>query len=159
MARNVGKMCAPRMGDLDNDVDKQQRWDEACRRKETVRELLSRNPDDLLRSWRQARSITSSCLRISIERGRAGRRSQQRRRPAFTSPLGRGCQAPHWLTGKISAFFRGSARRGAHKSVDSRTDLSARDHRRSRILPNSSRIEGIFSARSYPRLQNARCEK
>jgi hypothetical protein len=28
------------------------------------------------------------------------------------------------LNGQISAFFRGSARRGAHKSADSRTDLS-----------------------------------
>ena len=39
-----------------------------------------------------------SCLRISIERGRAGGRSQQRRRPAFTNLLGR------------SARWRASAR-------------------------------------------------
>jgi hypothetical protein len=37
--------------------------------------------------------------------------------------------------------------------------ISRQSPSRSRILANSPGIEGIFSARSYPRLQNARCEK
>ena len=46
-------MCTGRMSDLGND-DEQRRWDETGRSEETVRELLSRNPDGLLRSWLQA---------------------------------------------------------------------------------------------------------
>jgi hypothetical protein len=66
-------------------------------------------------------------------------------------------ESPHFCTGKISAFFRGSARRGAHKSADSHTDLSAETIEDQESY--RTRIEGIFSARSYVRLQNACCEK
>ena len=67
MARNVGKMCAGRMGDTMSSG----RWDEGCRREEAVRELLSRNPDGLAQL---ASSLAHHvfCPQISIERGRAG---------------------------------------------------------------------------------------
>jgi hypothetical protein len=35
------------MGGLDSDDGAQRRWDEACRREEAIRELLSRNPNGL----------------------------------------------------------------------------------------------------------------
>jgi hypothetical protein len=65
MARNVGKMCAGRMGDTMSSG----RWDEGCRREEAVRELLSRNPDGLAQL---ASSLAHHvfCPQISIERGR-----------------------------------------------------------------------------------------
>jgi hypothetical protein len=43
--RNVGEMCAGKMDDLqgDNDADDaDERWKEACRREEAIRDLLSR---------------------------------------------------------------------------------------------------------------------
>jgi hypothetical protein len=46
-------MCTGRMRDLGND-DEQRRWDETDRSEETVCELLSRNPDGLLRRRLQA---------------------------------------------------------------------------------------------------------
>jgi hypothetical protein len=41
---------------------------------------------------------------------------------------------------------------GAHKSADSRTDLSPETIEDPAILPNSSRIEGILSAMSIPQV-------
>ena len=51
-ARNVGEMCAGEMDDLQGDDDaekrrEEKRWEEACRREEAIRDLLSRNPDGL----------------------------------------------------------------------------------------------------------------
>jgi putative transposase len=46
-ARNVGEMCAGEMDDLQGDDDAEKRWEEACRREEAIRDLLSRSPDGL----------------------------------------------------------------------------------------------------------------
>ena len=48
-------MCAGEMDDLQGDDTAEKRWEEACRREEAIRDLLSRNPAGLkgrdVRTW------------------------------------------------------------------------------------------------------------
>ena len=46
-ARNVGEICVVQVDNLQGDNDEQRRWEEACRREEAIRDLLSRNPEGL----------------------------------------------------------------------------------------------------------------
>ncbi len=46
-ARNVGEICVVQVGNLLGDNDEQRRWEEACRREEAIRDLLSRNSEGL----------------------------------------------------------------------------------------------------------------
>ena len=43
-ARNVGEMCAGEMDDLQGDDAAEERWKEACRREEAIRDLLTEIP-------------------------------------------------------------------------------------------------------------------
>src|SRR5271155_5342017 len=56
-------------------------------------------------------------------------------------------ESPHFERAKFRRF---SAVRPDAERTNRLTRVLARDHRRSRIPPNSSRIEGIFGARPYP---------
>ena len=66
--RNVGEMCAGKMDDLQGDNDADERWREACRREEAIRDLLSRNPDGL-----KGRDVTDLAWELGLSRATAYR--------------------------------------------------------------------------------------
>src|SRR5271157_4487245 len=67
-ARNVGEMCAGEMDDLQGDNDAEERWKEACRREEAIRDLLSRNPDGL-----KGRDVADLAWELGLSRATAYR--------------------------------------------------------------------------------------
>src|SRR5271166_6115771 len=67
-ARNVGEMCAGEMDDLQGDNDAEERWKEACRREEPIRDLLSRNPDGL-----KGRDVADLAWELGLSRATAYR--------------------------------------------------------------------------------------
>ncbi len=86
-ARNVGEMCAGEMDDLQGDDDAEKRWEEACRREEAIRDLLSRSPDGL-----KGRDVTD----LAWELGSAALRPTERSDysgPAATSDVPHGSNA------------------------------------------------------------------
>ena len=67
-ARNVGEMCAGEMDDLQGDDDAEERWEEACRREDAIRDLLSRNPDGL-----KGKDVTDLAWELGLSRATAYR--------------------------------------------------------------------------------------
>ena len=61
-------MCAAEMDDLQGDDDAEERWEEACRREEAIRDLLSRNPDGL-----KGRDVTDLAWELGLSRATAYR--------------------------------------------------------------------------------------
>jgi len=54
-------MCAGEMDDLQGDDDAEKRWEEACRREEAIRDLLSRSPDGL-----KGRDVTDLAWELGV---------------------------------------------------------------------------------------------
>ena len=67
-ARNFSEIRAGQMVALDNDDGEWRRWDEACRREESIRELLSRNPNGL-----KGRDVTDLAWELGLSRATAYR--------------------------------------------------------------------------------------
>ena len=67
-ARDVGEMCAGEMDDLQGDNDAEERWKEACRREEAIRDLLSGNPDGL-----KGRDVADLAWELGLSRATAYR--------------------------------------------------------------------------------------
>jgi putative transposase len=84
-ARNVGEMCAGEMGDRQGEDDAEKRWEEACRREEAIRDLLSRNPDGL-----KGRDVTDLAWELGLSRATAYRMIRLfRAGGTVTSPMDR----------------------------------------------------------------------